>query len=238
MENKIINKYWGPIIEVTSFVEKFCKFNIFSNILEIGPGIIQFPLATKFIGCNEKIENYINIDIDVDKLPFEDKVFDFVYSRHTLEDIQNPDFVMREIIRVSNSGYIETPSPMVEITKGVDYSKLSSNYTGYVHHRYIVWSDIEKCEIHFLPKYSIIIENLIQFSDIFNKDIINTLNTNPLHWNNYFIWKNNTPKIIMHKIVVNIDPYNLVEEYSKLLEDAVNTCFKNNEYFYNNFIIK
>jgi hypothetical protein len=238
MENKIINKYWEPIIEVTSFVEKFCKFNIFSNILEIGPGIIQFPLATKFIGCNEKIENYINIDIDVDRLPFEDKILDFVYCRHTLEDIQNPDFVMREIIRVSNSGYIETPSPMVEITKGIDASSCSSNYSGYVHHRYIVWSDIEKCEIHFLPKYNTIIENFIQFSDTINKMIIDTLNNYPLSWNNYFIWKDKTPKIIMHKIVVNINSENLIEEYSKLIIDAINTCFKNNDYFYENFINK
>ena len=27
--------------------------------------------------------------------------------------------------------------------------KLSNLYSGYIHHRYIIWSDIEKCEIYF-----------------------------------------------------------------------------------------
>ncbi len=159
MECKIYNRFWKPNDNVNESIKKYCNSNAFSNILEIGPGDCHFPLATKFIGYNETIKDYINIDIDVEKLPFEDKSIDFIYSRHTLEDIQNPDFAMKEIIRVANSGYIETPSPMVEITKGVDFSSISTNYSGYIHHRYIVWSNIEKCEIHFLPKYNAIIDN-------------------------------------------------------------------------------
>jgi ubiquinone/menaquinone biosynthesis C-methylase UbiE len=92
-------------------IEKFCKQHNFKNILEIGPGTQPFSLANNTIGCNEKINNYIELDIDIYSLPYTDNSIDFVYSRHTLEDIQNPDFVMREILRISNSGYIETPYP-------------------------------------------------------------------------------------------------------------------------------
>lgn len=230
---QITHKHWQPIPEVSASVESFCNRNSFTNILEIGPGIVQFPLATQFVGCNESITDYIDMDLDVDKLPFEDKSLDFVYCRHTLEDIQNPDFVMREIIRVSNSGYIETPSPMVEITKGVDGLELTSQYAGYIHHRYIVWGDIEKCEIHFLPKYSAIIDNFIVRN---NNQITDMLNSGPFPWNNYFIWNGQTPKIIMHKIVVNIRSDHFIEDYCNLLQESVNTCCRNNQYFYDIYL--
>jgi len=41
-----------------------------------------------------------------------------------LEDIQNPNFAISEIFRVSQKGYIETPSPLIEITYGVEKSKI------------------------------------------------------------------------------------------------------------------
>ena len=89
---------------------------------------------------------------------------DFVYSRHTLEDIQNPDFCMNEIIRISKSGYIETPSPLIETAKGIDAPDKRMNYAGYIHHRYIIWSNIEKCEIYILPKYNSIIDNYLEIN--------------------------------------------------------------------------
>jgi hypothetical protein len=150
-----------------------------------------------------------------------------------LEDIQNPDFVMREIIRVANSGYIETPSPMVEITKGVDAFVLTEHYAGYIHHRYIVWGDIEKCEIHFLPKYGAILDHFLVYG---NDAIARLLNTSPLSWNNYFIWKDQTPKIVMHKVVVNIRSDAFFEDYANLLQEAVNACARNSELFRERFI--
>ena len=141
-------------------VENICLTNKYQKNLEIGPGIVPFLLATDFIGSNENIKNYIDIDIDNQLFPYKDNEIDFVYCRHVLEDIQNPDFALQEIFRVTkDGGYIETPSPLIEITKDVDANNLSNIYCGYVHHRYIVWSDIEKCEIYFLPKYSSIIDN-------------------------------------------------------------------------------
>ena len=100
---------------------------------------------------------------------------------------------MTEIIRCCKSGYIETPSPLIEVTKGVDGFDYSNLYSGYIHHRYIIWSDIEKCEIFFLPKYSNIIDNFF----ILNENYIDMINKNPYMWNNYFIWKNKQPKITM-----------------------------------------
>jgi hypothetical protein len=234
----IKNLFWKPIKNISDIVEKFCNNNNYKNILEIGPGVELFPLATTFIGYNEKIKNYIEIDIDVDKIPTTDKSFDFIYSRHTMEDIQNPDFAMKEIIRCSNSGYVETPSPLVEIMKGIDASEHSSKYAGYIHHRYIVWSDIEKCEIYFLAKNSIILDNFISYN---NKELLrinNILNNYPVYWNNYFIWSDKEPKIIMYKNGVNYGlKNNIVEDYIRLVNESINKTIINTNYFikmYNN----
>ena len=118
--NKVIKKHWYPIKETHDSLIKFCNNNNYKNILEVGPGMCKFPLSNKIVGYNEKVDNYVSLDIDEEKLPFIDKEIDFIYSRHTLEDIQNPNFAMSEIIRCCKSGYIETPSPLIEVTKGVD----------------------------------------------------------------------------------------------------------------------
>lgn len=68
------------------------------------------------------------------RLPFKNKSFDFVICSHTLEDIRDPIFLCSEIIRVGKSGYIEVPSELLEVTKGIANKK----YCGYYHHRWLV----------------------------------------------------------------------------------------------------
>lgn len=228
---KVYNKHWYTIKEIEDGLINYCNNNNYKNILEIGPGKHHFPLSNKFVGYNEQINNYISIDIDEEKLPFNDKEIDFIYSRHTLEDIQNPNFAMSEIIRCCKSGYIETPSPLIEVTKGVDSHCNNKLYSGYLHHRYIIWSDIEKCEIYFLPKYSNIIDNFI----VLNENHYELINNNPYIWNNYFIWKDKKPKIIMYKNGIN---YTLtIENYINIVNIAINTSIKNILYFLRNFIL-
>jgi hypothetical protein len=233
MSSNIEVFHWYPISSVITGVEDYCKKNNYKDILEIGPGTVPFSLATKIVGCNEKVKDYIDIDIDVKKLPFDDKSLDFTYSRHTLEDIQNPDFAMNEIIRVSKSGFIETPSPLIEITKGVDGQDKRNNYAGYCHHRYIVWSDIEKCEIHFLPKYNTIIDNYISIK--LPKEIYK----DQFNWNNYFIWHEQTPKVIMHKNGVTFNTNNtFIKDYTNLINEAVLKSIQNTIYFREKYDIK
>lgn len=65
--------------------------------------------------------------------PFRDKQFDFVSCRHTLEDLRDPIWVCHEMIRVGKSGYIETPSRIIESMRGVERSR----YCGYSHHHWL-----------------------------------------------------------------------------------------------------
>ena len=143
-----------------------------------------------------------------------------------------PNFALKEIVRCCKSGYIETPSPLIEITKGIDGHNDSDKYCGYLHHRYIIWSDIEKCEMYFLPKYSCIIDN---FMELYNPvDFYKIVNDKPLYWNNYFIWKDKQPKITMYKNGINY--YLTPENYCNIINIAINTSIKNTEYFVDNFI--
>lgn len=72
--------------------------------------------------------------------PFKNKEFDFVVCGHILEDIRDPIFVIREMIRVGKQGYIETPSRFYEQLLGLQYRKMC----GASHHRWIVALEANK----------------------------------------------------------------------------------------------
>lgn len=232
----VTNVYWGPNELVIKMIEQLCITNKYEKVLEIGPGQIPFKVATDFIGSNETIKNYIDIDIDKDKILYDDNSFDFIYCRHVLEDIQNPDFALSEFFRVSKfGGYIETPSPLIEITKNVDANEQSYKYCGYIHHRYIVWSNIQKNEIYFLPKYSCILDNMLVITDESNKYLYNLINNYPVYWNNYFLYDSkNKPTVIMYKNGVNFNftpQTTMVEEYIQLVVRAISESIENTNYF-------
>jgi SAM-dependent methyltransferase len=236
-ELSITNLYWGPNSFIIKMIEQICTTNKYEKVLEIGPGTIQFKFATDFIGCNETIKNYIDIDIDKQTFPFDNEQFDFIYCRHVLEDIQNPDFALQEIFRVTKfGGYIETPSPLIEITKDVDANSISNMYCGYIHHRYIVWANIEKNEIYFLPKYSCILDHMLKITEETKSHLYNLINNYPVYWNNYFLYDSkNKPTVIMYKNGVNFNcksnNYNMIYEYIQLVTRAINESIENTNYF-------
>lgn len=236
----VTNVYWYPNYLVTKLLVNYCKYYGSNNILEIGPGTIHFPLANTFIGCNEELKytntpkNCINIDIDLQPLPVDVNHFDFTYVRHVLEDIQSPDFALKEIIRSSKAFYIETPSPLVEITRGVDVYDYDCKYCGYLHHRYIIWSNMETNTIYMLPKYGIIENQLIMNPDG-KKKIIAILNKYPVYWNTYFLYNKNMNtdvNIVMYKHGVNMD---ILKDYARLIEEALFTSMQSTNYFIQNY---
>jgi len=50
------------------------------------------------------------IDSDLSKTPFKDKAFDFSFCSHVLEHVEDPKKVIKEMMRISKSGYIEVPN--------------------------------------------------------------------------------------------------------------------------------
>lgn len=227
-ENKdddIKNHFWDINFLLIENIYKYFNLSVCKKILDVGGALDnKFKYATDVLDI---IDSDYKIDLDIDKFPFIDKEFDFIYCRHTLEDIQNPDNAFKEIIRTSKKGYIETPSPIVECMNNVDGNKNSKNYRGYIHHRYIVWTDIQTNTLYFLPKYPII--ECLTISVYNNLKYI--LNNYPIYWNNYYYWdEKNLPNIFVYKHGVNM---NILKDYSKLIETSFIKFFEYTYYFIN-----
>ena len=83
------------------------------RILDIGCGYRAHPNAT-VIADVQDLSNYYKekkfIKINEKKLPFKDKEFDFVIASHVIEHVEDFEFFIKELERISSKGYIELPS--------------------------------------------------------------------------------------------------------------------------------
>ena len=201
------DKFWAPISNIRDWLENKCKDNKYSKIIEVQPGFVPISFAT------DKIDYSVDkIDLDTTVLNHSDQSFDFLYCRHVLEDLQNPDFAFREMARISQNGFIETPSPLVECTRNVDANSFAHLYLGYIHHRYITWTELETNTLCFLPKLPII-EHIE-----FKTETISAL-SDAFMWNNYYLWSNEQParcKIYKHGI-----DFDILKDYVSLLNHAI-----------------
>ena len=174
-------KYWAPVPEVLKFLES--KYSG-GRVLDVGPGHCPLPWATDSVDFVEVpgARNLVKCDITAEPIPFPDKSFDFVYCRHLLEDSWNPFPICKEMSRVGKAGYIETPSPICELTRGVDGS--SPPYRGYHHHRFLVWTVAHGSTLQFMTKYP-----LIEYIDGRDDDqYASLLRQGPKYWNTYYLW--------------------------------------------------
>lgn len=100
----------GPILDIGSGSNPFWRANILlERYLSDGsqrPGrlIIDRPIV-----CG-----------DITDIPFLDRSFVFLHCSHVLEHVEDPEKAIQEIMRVAQSGYIETPS---EIHEYIDLNK-------------------------------------------------------------------------------------------------------------------
>jgi hypothetical protein len=228
----VTNIYWYTNHSVLQKVVNYCQMNQCKDILEIGPGTTPFPLAKKFIGKDEKVANYTEVDINKEVLP---ETYDFIYARHVLEDIHNPEFAMREMILKSKSGFIETPSPLIEIMRNIDAERNSNlnELRGYAHHRYIVWSNMATNTIYFLPKLPLV--EKLEIPDILLKKCCSIANDYPVYWNNYFLWdkKRGEPTIVFYG---NREyPFDIIKDYGTLITKALQESIENTNYFVSTF---
>ena len=121
------------------------------KILDVGPGPNLFPPATHSVdwkewpGCRVAPVHAI-LDFSREPLPGQD-LFGFVYCRHVVEDLRNPEGLFENINRIARRGYIETPTVCHELTVGVD---AGSKWRGHFHHHWFCW--VEGDVLHLLTK--------------------------------------------------------------------------------------
>jgi len=94
---------------INSILEK----NINWNILDIGCGY----RANKFANVIADVQDFENfykekkfVRIKGKVLPFRDKEFDYVITSHVIEHVDDFQFFIKELERISSKGYIELPT--------------------------------------------------------------------------------------------------------------------------------
>jgi uncharacterized protein YbaR (Trm112 family)/SAM-dependent methyltransferase len=99
------------------------KINQTDYVLEIGSG--NNPRPRSDILCDRWIEDDMErggnivrdrpiIEADAQDLPFRDSAFDYVICAQVLEHVDDPERMLRELMRVASRGYIETPTEVAE----------------------------------------------------------------------------------------------------------------------------
>ena len=95
------------------YIDNLLKNNSSWNILDIGCGYNANKFAKVVCDIQDLSNHYQDkefIRLTEKKLPFKDKEFDFVVASHVIEHVQDVDFFIKEIERVSKKGYIELPT--------------------------------------------------------------------------------------------------------------------------------
>jgi len=151
-----------------------------ARILDVGGWYQPFNLATHVIdlcpyesrrvhdaldpGDGERFSaaTWVVHDVCSVPWPFLDKSFDFVVCSNLLEDVRDPISVCRELCRVGNAGYIETPSRIREIfakERLFTLKSLTGNVPeiGFHHHRWFV--EAEGPNLRFTAKTTALSEN-------------------------------------------------------------------------------
>lgn len=220
-DQPLIHKHhWGPYEPMIRVVERMTAEK--KRVLEIGPGHVPFSNSTEYVDWQAwpqlagKPVHALNINQD--SLPLTDKSFDFVYCRHTLEDLYNPFLMCREMDRVAQAGYIETPSVVAEAARGVDYQ--SPGWRGYHHHRYFVWAEGDT--LMFLPKYPVV--EHINLEEIENR-LAERLNAHALYWNTYFFWEGS----LRFRLLEHDKDYRILRDYPHRLVDAIQRSIENTQ---------
>ena len=96
-----------------NFVNNTLSKNTNWRIVDIGCGYSANKNASVIADIQDlsyfyKGKNFIKISGK--KLPFKDKEFDFVIASHVIEHVEDFEFFVKELERISTKGYIELPS--------------------------------------------------------------------------------------------------------------------------------
>ena len=98
-----------------TYIDNLLQNNITWNILDIGCGYNANKFAKVICDVQDLSNHYQDkkfIRLTEKKLPFKDKEFDFVVASHVMEHVEDIDFFIKELERVSKKGYIELPTKL------------------------------------------------------------------------------------------------------------------------------
>ena len=94
-------------------INKILEKNQSWKVLDIGCGYRAHKNATVIADAQDFSDLYKGkkfVQIQGKNLPFKDKEFDYVIASHVIEHVEDFQFLIKEIERISSKGYIELPS--------------------------------------------------------------------------------------------------------------------------------
>ena len=97
------------------YIDNLLQNNSTWNILDIGCGYNANKFAKVVCDIQDLSNHYQDkefVRLTEKKLPFKDKEFDFVVASHVIEHVDDVDFFIKELERVSRKGYIELPTKL------------------------------------------------------------------------------------------------------------------------------
>jgi ubiquinone/menaquinone biosynthesis C-methylase UbiE len=194
------------LLKRTSF--KYLNFTLRENsqwkILDIGCGYRAHPAASTIADVQDFSKLYKDkkfVKIEEKTLPFKDKEFDFVIASHVIEHVEDFEFFIKELERISTKGYIELPSRLAD-------NLVFENQKDHVW--WFSYNDIDECLV--ASKKNQLIEPFINVSTakflekIFRESLVIEL-----------MWENKIEYIIdnsmMHKEVIKISFFKLIRKY-------------------------
>ena len=98
-----------------TFVNNILSKNSDWKILDIGCGYRPHKNASVIADIKDFSDYYKEkkfVQIKENKLPFKDKEFDFVIASHVIEHVEDFEFFITELERISTRGYIELPTKL------------------------------------------------------------------------------------------------------------------------------
>ena len=95
------------------YIDNLIEQNPNWNVLDVGCGYTAHKKANVICDIQDLSKFYKDkefIKLESKKLPFKDKEFDFVITSHVIEHVEDVDFFIKELQRISSKGYIELPT--------------------------------------------------------------------------------------------------------------------------------
>lgn len=133
--NLLDSKKFKSVVDVGSSVNPWAGSHI-THTIDIIPMHNNYHA---FIGniCEQEVWEEVKVYLKGNK-------FDFAICTHTLEDILNPLFVIKQLSQIATAGYIAMPSKWVELTRH------NLPWKGWQHHRWVF--DVIDNKLVCLPK--------------------------------------------------------------------------------------
>lgn len=226
---------------VIAYIKEKKRQNPAFRVIDIGGGLN--PWANEVVDAYVDVHNPNNSknvfvgDINEsevwESIAKDGGTFDFSICTHTLEDIRDPIFVLKEIQKVSKAGYISFPN------KHTEFSNHQSHYwTGSCHHRwvYTIKTDAQGDKLFFMPIWpgAMYFNGEHQSPLVFLKRLFRLTNKDKNHGSRRLPWwnaqlksdKNELGFIWQDKIAFEYVDYmsptrSMVDDYRTLLADGL-----------------